>query len=383
MKKFLVITFSALCALTIGLVKAPNISTYATIDEEYFTVYNADTSEVLFTKGDSVAVGDEYISADNKLYEISEIDEGARTGKAKYKENVKMPVYNIVKKNNMAEVNAATKKTIGLYHTHNDESYNDADGTDSIYGKGGVHDVGAKLKKDFEKLGFTVLYDESLHLPHNSGAYGRSEPTASGLLRAGADAIFDIHRDATPRTEYITTVDGVQMSKIRMVVGSANANFAVNKEFALNIKAYADEVYPNLIKDIYIGRGNYNQQLSSKAMLFEMGTNTIEKELVLRSTTLLTKVLDVVLYGANNASADSVAGIDVSASSGDTFLTGIVGTSNDTSAGLSTLWVLIGVLGATIVSFLLFYAFDKKSREAINRFFAELFGKKKHNVSAD
>ena len=41
------------------------------------------------------------------------------------------------------------------------------------------------------------------------------------------------------------------MSKVRMVVGSANVKSGINKEFALNIKAYADQVYPGLIKDIY------------------------------------------------------------------------------------------------------------------------------------
>ena len=38
-----------------------------------------------------------------------------------------------------------------MYHTHNDECYYTPDGTDSVYGEGGIHDVGAKLKQNFNE----------------------------------------------------------------------------------------------------------------------------------------------------------------------------------------------------------------------------------------
>ena len=353
-------------------------------DVECYCIYDADdANRLVFMKGESVNVDDEYISADNKLYIIEEVDDETRTGKARYKENVKMPVYKINKNSNIREVSAVSEKKIGMYHTHNDECYDDADGTDSVYGKGGIHDVGAKLKESFESLGVTVYYSEDLHLPHNSGAYTRSQATASVLLQNGLDAIFDIHRDATPRSEYITSVNGVEMSKVRMVVGSANQNSEVNKEFALCIKAYADEVYPGLIKDIYIGKGNYNQQLSSRAMLFEMGTNLIEKELVMKSCVPLAKTLDVVLYGTNYASAESTQEIDTESSEGEylqTGLTGVEESGKTTKAQNSTLFVILGILGTTIVFVALVYAFDRNFRKKTNTFFSELtagmFGKR-------
>ena len=361
------------------------VSTYAQDEEvECYCIYDSEDAEkILFMKGDAVNVEDEYISSDNKLYVIESVDEETRTGKARYKENVKMPVYKITRNSNIQEVSAVGEKRIGLYHTHNDECYDEADGTDSVYGKGGIHDVGAKLKGSLENLGVNVFYSENLHLPHNSGAYTRSQATAAELLRNDLDAIFDIHRDATPRSEYITTVNGVEMSKVRMVVGSANQNSAVNKEFALCIKAYADEVYPGLIKDIYIGKGNYNQQLSSRAMLFEMGTNLIEKELVMKSCVPLAKTIDVVLYGTNYASAESVSEIDTQASEGDLLQSGLKGADEagtTTSAESGTLIVVLGILGTAIVFLALVYAFDKNFRRKTNTFFSELtagmFGKR-------
>ncbi len=343
-----------------------------------FVVYDADEpTKVVFMKGDGIQVDDEYISSDNNHYVIQSVNEEEKTAVAKFTETVKMPVFNITKKGNIEAVNASTGKRIGLYHTHNDECYNDADGTDSIYGKGGIHDIGAKFKNNLENLGVTVFYSEALHLPHDSGAYTRSEQTASQLLKNDLDAIFDIHRDATPRSEYITTVNGEKMSKVRMVVGSANVKSGINKEFALNIKAYADQVYPGLIKDIYIGKGGYNQQLSPRAMLFEMGTNTIEKSLVEKSVVPLTKTIDVVLYGTRSASASSVEDIDTEASTGDTLEAGLVAESSTgagTKATNSTLWIVLGSIGGIALIFGLVCLFSNKVRHAVSRFFSELFG---------
>ena len=353
-------------------------------DADYYTIYNAEKAdEVLFMRGSDVHVSDEYISADNKRYIIEEVDDDAMTGKARYIENVKMPVYNITKNNDVTVVNAANAKKVGMYHTHNDECYNDVDGTDSVYGKGGIHDVGKKLKAELEKLGIEVFYSEDLHLPHDSGAYTRSNATAAELLRNGLDALFDVHRDATPRKEYITSVNGETMSKVRMVVGASNANSQLNKEFALNIKAYADEVYPGLIKDIYIGKGNYNQQLFERAMLFEFGTNTIEKEYVLRSTIPLAKTIDVVLFGTNEASDESLKDINTEVSSGDILASGMTGEKNlknEPSSGLSTLAIIFIVLGSIAAVFGIIMAFSKKARHGVARFFKEMFaiGKRKN-----
>ena len=392
MSKSRVGVFICFClAIVLLFVYCPNCETEETkaSDDEldYYTIYDAETNDVLFLKGEGVSIDDEYISADNKLYLIEYLNEDEKVGEARYIENVKMPVFNVERNNNEQIAIAGEEKIVGLYHTHNDECYNDVDGTDSVYGKGGIHDVGSELKKQLEKLGVKVVYNEALHLPHDSGAYNRSLATANELLNSGVKSVFDIHRDATPRKEYITTVNGVNMSKVRMVVGSANQNSAVNREFALTIKAYADEVYPGLIKDIYIGKGNYNQQLSERSMLFEFGTNTIEKKYVLNSCVPLAKTLDVVLFGTQNAGDDSLGDLNLQNSSGDLLETGIVGASQsgvNSSAGLSTLAIVLIILGSIAVIFTLIMIFNKRARNAVKRFFSELtagiFGRNKSKV---
>ena len=375
------------------IIPGPNITRVFAYDnyDEYYTIYDKDTNDVLFIRGDGVVVSDEYISSDNKLYVISEIDDETHTGIAIYKEDVTMPVISIKKKDESSTAYASSNKIVAMYHSHNDESYVLSDGTDSVYGKGGIHDIGLKLKENLENLGIQVAYSENLHLPHNSGAYSRSEQTASELINNyNPDAIFDIHRDATPRSEYITNVNGVDMSKVRMVVGSANQNSEINKEFALCIKAYADEVYPGLIKDIYIGKGNYNQQLSKRAMLFEMGCHNIEKELVLASCSPLSKTIDFILYGTQSASVETLNDVDIDSietSSGENSI--VEGLANKNNGNLEasspatnkTLFIVIGIVSGFIIITFLFYMFNLKFRHSINRFFSELtagiFKKKK------
>lgn len=378
MKKIFVISFLiCMCFAVFGFMPSTEKVFAADTDKKYYTIYDSnDESKVIFVRSEDVKTGDHYISSDNKLYEISSVDDAKMTGQATFKENVRLPVFNVKKKGTEPQKALAVSKVVGLYHTHNDECYNNGDGTDSVYGAGGIHDIGKEFKNQFEKLGVSVIYDETLHLPHNSGAYTRSQPTAKALLDKGVKAIFDVHRDATPRSEYITTVDGVEMSKIRMVVGSANTNSSANKEFALSIKSYADEIFPGLIKDIYIGRGNYNQQLSERAMLFEFGTNTIEKKLVERSAQPLAKVLDVILFGSVNASPASLEGVDLQGN----VIEGLA-TSKNNKGSNETLWVLLGSLGFVIAFTVILFFTNKEANYQIKRFFSEtlagIFGKKK------
>lgn len=362
-------------------------TSFASLDTpKYYTVYESSKKDkVLFLRGDEVSVGDKYLSGDNKLYEIKSVDNNSKTAIAEFIKQEELPKYNVSRKSTTSvTANAASSviKKIGVYHTHNDESYFTPDGVDSVYGKGGIHDVGADFVSKLTKLGVDVNYREDLHLPHNSGAYTRSQVTASALLSDGVDAIFDLHRDSTKRSEYLTKVDGKQMSSIRMVVGSSSKNYEENKKFAYSIKSYADTVYPGLIKDIYIGKGNYNQQLSTRAMLFEMGCENIEKDLVLNSTEYLAKTLDVVLYGSENASEISVN--DVSLDDDNSVLVGLVSDSSASGSAVNsneTLIVVLSVLGIVVLTFGVVMIFSKKARYKVGRFFSEmfagLFGRKK------
>ncbi len=293
--------FSALAMAIIPIYQTAHgkIETSYAVDgqvNDSYIVYTTD-NVYLFEKSD-VEVGDLILTKDFKQYEIESIDQENRIAYAKFIKDVKRPNITKKPKSRASQLSQENEnKNICMYMTHNDESYKPTDGYDSIYGAGGIHDVAKKFKAELEKQGIKVTLDETLHIPHNSSAYSRSSVTAKKLNNQNPDALFDIHRDGVARSYYLTKIDNKEASKVRIVVGKSNPNFNQNYEFATVVFAVGQELYPWLFSDIYCGKGHYNQALQNKALLFEMGTYLIEKDLVYTSLPYLADVVNTSLYG--------------------------------------------------------------------------------------
>ena len=306
-------------ALAAGLLFLCMLPSYAQAEnlagiKDIFTAATED-GKTLFTIGDAISEGDEYISRDNVLYRIKSINGTAAIAERIGSETMPdvswldtgaaQPVFAVYSAAAAAE-NTDDRKLIAMYVTHSDESYIPSDGTESIEGQGGIYDVAREFRDALQERGVDVILDESTHLPHDSGAYRRSRRTAERLLQKRPDAIIDIHRDGIPdKSEYACTINGENASQVRLLVGRANQNSDVNREFAKQIKAVADKRYPGLIKDIFIGKGTYNQDLSPNAILLEFGTHTLSKERALHSTDLMAEVVSTTLFGPQTGSAQS------------------------------------------------------------------------------
>ena len=277
-------------------------------DQGYYTVTEGD-GRVLFVIGSEVYVGDEYISGDNVRYRVVEVDNANYSAKAEYVgevEQVKTEYTALYRLMQIVKKDQSNK--VGIYCTHSDESYVPTDGTESKPEDGGIFDVSEALAKALEERGCQVDRKDTTHEPHDAGAYRRSRQTAVEIMKEEKPAILlDIHRDAVPPEVYEEKIDGEQVSKVRMVVGASNQNKAANEDFAKEIKQIADEKYPGLIKDIYIGKGSYNQDLMPQSILFEIGTHTIKKELAEESTKMLADVLATQM-GVETAKKDENKG---------------------------------------------------------------------------
>ncbi len=262
-----------------------NLSIYLVYDE---------LNNVLF-ESNFVEVGDIFISREFRQYEVYEVDEKNLAARAEETGRYIKPKV-VVEDYNRLRFATNLKKSVGIYMTHNDESFVPTDGVSSVYGAGGIHDVAGALAQSFFETGYDVYFDETLHIPHDSGAYTRSLTTAKRLLENKVDALFDVHRDGVSRSVYVKLIDGVERCKVRIVIGQANANSDANLQFAMYLMTVAEEYCPWLFLDIYFAKGHYNQALSSKALLFEMGTYLAEKELVLASVPKLAEVVDKTLF---------------------------------------------------------------------------------------
>ena len=324
-----------------------------------YTLLNAD-GEVLTRRAGRMYVDDEYISRDDRLYRIAFVDDANCTATAEDLGPAVLDEQAFAIFQSAHAEKDDSKKLICMYSTHSDESYVPSDGASSLWENAGIYDVGGALKENLEAKGITVEYSDKSFLPHDADAYNRSRSTVEDYVKETPDAIIDIHRDGVDADEYETEVDGEDTSMVRLFVGRSNQNSAENKAFAQRLKAAADEAYPGLIKDIFIGRGNYNQELYPQAILLEFGTYEIEKEKAISATEYMADVIDEVLYGPS-----------ASASTGE---------KNGTAAKGITWAIVIALIGAGIYALAATGTFGgmwKKLGRGASEMTAGVFGKRK------
>ena len=295
MKKTIWLLVAALLLALVPLNARAQEGVYTLVDEQ---------GNALTKYAGECEAGDEYISGDNRHYRVTQVDAAQMTAVAEYLGAASMPDVSWLNMDESMPVSSVGQKKIALYCTHSDESYITGDGSESSEERGGIYDIAAQFGAALEELGVTVERSEETHHPHDAGAYRRSRQTAVELLKGQPNAIFDIHRDGIPDPdEYATTVGGTSMSMVRLLVGKSNQNNEANLSFAKQIKAVGDNVYPGLIKDIYMGKGSYNQDLAPRSVLLEFGTHTISKELVSAATTPMAEVVYKALFGGVTGSA--------------------------------------------------------------------------------
>lgn len=293
-------------------------------DEKYFRLVDMEGSLITVT-GRRIRVGDLYLDEENRLFEICRVKDYVGTaryirteelsGPEHHKKKVSLLDWERVKaftsnlaaqvfNQEFAGLNEAQRneeesprKLVAIYHTHNAESYVPTEGTDSIYGRGGIHKVGAAFKKALEKKGINAIHSENLHLPHDRGAYRRSRNTALELLQKNPDVVFDLHRDAAPIEEYATQLENDWVTQVQFVVGRQNPSYAVTRRFAYDLKALADNVHPGLVKGIFMGWGNYNQDLTPLNLLIEVGGHQNSRDAAEKGIDYFADAVALYFYG--------------------------------------------------------------------------------------
>lgn len=264
---------------------------YERNDGSYFSL-ETDLGEIVTYTARILDIGDSYIAANNNRYEVVGMD--GDTIKVEVKEVISLPdVAQILPAAlTEGESNSNNWNIIGIYHTHNAESYVPTSGIDSSDdGNGDILQVGKALANFLEAEGYEVFWSDTSHLPHDGEAYIRSRRTAMDLLEKQPVTLLDVHRDATPPEVYETEIEGQPSTKIRLVVGRQNVNRDTTLEYAKRIKAIADEQFPDLIEGIFDARGNYNQDLGPRVILLEFGAHTNPLEQAQQAAEFFAKVI--------------------------------------------------------------------------------------------
>lgn len=181
--------------------------------------------------------------------------------------------------------------TVLILHTHGTESY-EADGTyqetspyRTLDMEHNMVSVGDRVAEILEAGGIRVIHDRNLHdYPAYNDAYANARLSVSQVLEENPSIclVLDLHRDAAEdengnQKRSAVTVEGEACARLMMVMGSDKGNLSFphweqNLALAVKLQACLEQKYEGLCKPIQLVTSRYNQDLSTGALLVEVGT---------------------------------------------------------------------------------------------------------------
>lgn len=176
-----------------------------------------------------------------------------------------------------------------IYHSHNRESFLSllpgvTNPNLAFNATRNIQLLGDRLSQDLTAKGAEVYHaDDDYQAIYGSSfstgkAYVYSEKTVKSELAQHPQIkyIFDIHRDSSSRSATTINIGGTNYAKLYFVIGLENPDWKKNDAFAKKLQSLINAKYPGISRGIYykdksVGNGWYNQNLSSRAALIEVG----------------------------------------------------------------------------------------------------------------
>ncbi|MBD5128941.1 MAG: stage II sporulation protein P [Ruminococcaceae bacterium] len=180
-----------------------------------------------------------------------------------------------------------------IYHTHTSESFlpfGDSFDADYPLRSGdpsrNMTAVGDAICDSLSKRGIGVVHDCTVYdSPMFTGAYYRS---ADGMLEIlekypSIKIVLDIHRDGIINADGsldapIAEIDGKNAAQFMIITGCDDGemdmpDYMENFKLACLLQNCAEEAYPDLARAVLFDYRNYNQSLSTGALLIEVGSH--------------------------------------------------------------------------------------------------------------
>lgn len=213
-----------------------------------------------------------------------------------------------------------------ILHTHATESYTQS--SESPYTESSRYRtldeqhnmvrVGEQIAQILEAGGIQVLHDRTFHdHPSYNDAYSNARNTIQAYLEQypSIRMVLDIHRDAADLDSGVqlstqATVDGQPSAQLMMVVGT-NAGglnhpaWQENMALAVKLHAHLEKTWPGICRPISFRSQRFNQDLSTGAMLIEVGAAGDTLEEALAAANVLAQSLLELAHGT--ATSDSTS----------------------------------------------------------------------------
>lgn len=194
--------------------------------------------------------------------------------------------------NEESSTNNIKDPSVYIYHSHSWEGYlplinKDVKPSDasSVDNEENVVLIGAMLSDKLKEFGITAQHEETnmaKALNDNGWDYNDSYTLSRELVQTASaqsksiSYYIDIHRDSARKENTTATINGKNYARLYFVVGQEHENYQENLMFAKEIHEKFEKKYPGLSKGIYLktrseGNGVYNQDISNRSILVEVG----------------------------------------------------------------------------------------------------------------
>lgn len=188
-----------------------------------------------------------------------------------------------------------------IVHSHGSESYEKTEDYEessayrTLDARYNVVSVGERIAETLEAGGIGVLHDKALHdYPSYNNAYGQSRVSVEAYLQKypSIRVVLDIHRDSLETEDgkqigRTVSLNGQETAQLMMVVGTdagglSHPNWKENMALAVKLHAQLEKLTPGICRPISFRSQRFNQDLSSGALIVEVGAagNTRQEALL-------------------------------------------------------------------------------------------------------
>lgn len=203
-----------------------------------------------------------------------------------------------------------------ILHSHGTESYTktedyiESSGYRTLNTDYNVVSIGERIAQVLEAGGVQVLHDKAMHdYPSYNLSYSQARKSIETYLKEypSIRMVLDIHRDAVEsggdQISYTVDVQGKKAAQVMMVVGTdanglTHPDWPENMALAVKLHAQLEKNVPGICRPISFRKQRFNQDLSTGALIVEVGAaGNTRQEALLAGQLVAESILDLA-YGA-------------------------------------------------------------------------------------
>jgi len=210
--------------------------------------------------------------------------------------------------------------TVLILHTHatesytrTDEQYLESSAFRTLNENYNMLSIGSRVADILSQNGISVIHDRELHdYPAYDGSYNHARRSIQYYLEKypSIQLVLDLHRDASGdlnnQIRPLTTVNGRNAAQLMLVMGTDGAglshpNWQENLALGLKLQTVLEQLAPGITRPINLRSQRFNQDLSTGALLVEMGAAGNTHDEALLAAEKLAEAILVLARGSKSA----------------------------------------------------------------------------------